>query len=643
MTLRPGLFRLCCFVPIAAVAVLGVRGLLAQERLVLLPGNALEKHRPLSLGGPQPVEPVTDPLPVASPAVPAAPGDSPAMAPPPSRAGDDPDADDDPDQEAPPLAPTVVAGVDLEPVLARLSLQQQIGQLLVLGFGGRQMDGSIRKLLEDKHPGALALFGRNIGNRTQVRTLTSDIRQTMRHEVPPFVAVDQEGGNVLRLRERTTLLPGAMALGATRSPALAEAAGRAVGGDLTALGFNMNFAPVLDVNSNPLNPVIGVRSFGEDPAAVSELGAAFIAGLRAAGVAAVAKHFPGHGDTREDSHLRLPRVDRNLAELEAVDLMPFRRAFAEGLSAVMAGHLSLPQVEPGGTPASLSRKVLTGLLRRRMAFGGIIMTDGLEMEAVAATLGAGKAAVAAIKAGADMVMVLWYPEKKTEVFEALLAAARSGEIPPQRLRSAVLRVLGEKARLGLLGPVPPQPPSPGLATLGVDDQVAAASVTLLKNRGDVVPLRSNQRVLVIASDRTFIRAVEQRMRHVRTLVVSARTRASQAPVQQAIRLGRQVDVVVVAVSSDVHLRLARELVADRTNRPVVVVSLLSPYVLRVGPDVDGSLCTYSYLRPSLVAAARVLTGHAPARGHLPVTIPGFYSRGDGLVPPQSALLAPNTP
>jgi beta-N-acetylhexosaminidase len=484
-------------------------------------------------------------------------------------------------------APRVVAGVELTPILQRLTLEQKVGQLLILGFGGMEMDERAEKLLRDKKPGGVALFSRNIGPRAQVRALTTDVQRVFAREIPPFIAVDQEGGNVIRLKERTTLLPSAMALGAARSTALAEASGRAVGADLRLLGFNMNFAPVLDVNSNPANPVIGVRSFGESPELVAEMGSAFVAGLRAAGVAAVAKHFPGHGDT-------------------------------------------------------LSSAVNMGLLRREMGFEGIIMTDGLEMEAVAARYGAGKAAVSAVKAGADMVMVLWFPERKTEVHRALLEAARSGDISRERLDDAVLRVLGEKARLGLLGPVPPPPPSPGMSTLGIDNQVAAASVTMLKNEGDVLPLVGGQRVLVVSPDRTFAAAMRQRLPDVRTVMLpsTATHERQRAVLKQAVKMGRDVDVVVVAAINDVQLKAARALLEDRPGRPVVLVSFLSPYMVSQLPDVDAYLCTYSYLRPSQVAAARVLTGHAQARGRLPVTIPNMHAFGDGIVPPRAAAVGP---
>ncbi|MBI5494345.1 MAG: beta-N-acetylhexosaminidase [Deltaproteobacteria bacterium] len=550
-----------------------------------------------------------------------------------TRAGDD----------APPPPPRVVLGVELEPLLARMSVEQKVGQLLLLGFGGTELDDRARVLFHDKRPGGVALFSRNIGGRAQVRALTAAVRREMGAEIPPFIGVDQEGGNVIRLKERTTLLPSAMALGATRSPPLAEAAGRAVGADLRALGFNMNFAPVLDVNSNPANPVIGVRSFGERPELVAELGSAFIAGLRASGVAGVAKHFPGHGDTREDSHFRLPSVPHDVARLEAVELLPFERASREGLSAIMTAHLALPAItgDPD-LPASLSREVLTGILRRKMGFQGIIMTDGLEMEAVAGRFGAGKAAVMAVKAGADMVMVLWFPEKKTEVHRALLAAARSGEIPRQRLDDAVLRVLGEKARLGLLGAVPPPPPAPGASTLGVDDQVAAGAVTLLRNEGDVLPLEAHQRVLVVSPDGTFAAALKQRLPRTRSILIpstmsSEKRRAARF---RALKQGREVDVAVVAVVNDVQLQVARALAQDRPGRPVVVVSLLSPYLLSQVPDVDAYLCTYSYLRPAQVAAARVISGHAQARGKLPVSIPRHAAFGDGLQPPRSASIGP---
>lgn len=545
-------------------------------------------------------------------------------------------------QSAPP-APRVVAGVELDPILQHMTVEQKVGQLLFLGFGGVEMEERAEKLLHEKKPGGVALFSRNIGSRQQVRQLTGDVVRVMGREISPFVAVDQEGGNVLRLKDRTTLLPSAMALGATRSPSLAEASGRAVGADLRALGFNMDFAPVLDVNSNPANPVIGVRSFGEQPELVAELGSAFIAGLRASGVAAVAKHFPGHGDTREDSHYHLPTVPHDVARLDAVELLPFKRASVEGLSAIMTAHLALPALtHDPDLPASLSQDVLTGLLRQRLGFHGLIMTDGLEMEAVAARFGAGKAAVTAVKSGADMVMVLWFPERKTEVHKALLAAVQSGDIPASRLDDAVLRVLGEKARLGLLGPVPPPPPAPGSSTLGVDDQVAAASVTLLRNEGDIIPLTAGQRVLVVSPEKPFANAIRQRMSDVKVVLIPATspTDRRKAALKQAVKLGRDSDVAVVAVINDAQLNVAKALMEDRPGRPVIVVSLLSPYLLQELPQVDGYLCTYSYLRPSQVAAARILTGHAPSRGRLPVTIPELAAFGDGIVPPRSAAVGP---
>jgi beta-N-acetylhexosaminidase len=537
----------------------------------------------------------------------------------------------------------VVAGVALDPILKGMSVEQKVGQLLVLSFGGTRMDTRARDLLSSMRPGAVALFSRNIGRRTEVRKLTAGVRAVMAGEIPPLLAVDQEGGNVLRLKERTTLLPSAMALGAARSASLAEAAGRAVGADLRELGFNMNFAPVLDVNSNPNNPVIGIRSFGERPELVAELGSAFIAGLRAVGVASVAKHFPGHGDTKEDSHYRLPGVPHSLERLLSVELVPFKRAAVEGLSGIMSAHMALPAVAEEQTlPASLSRNVLTGLLRVKLGFNGIIMTDGLEMAAVASRYGAGRAAVRAINAGADMVMVLWYPERKTEVQRTLLAAVRSGEIPQTRLDHAVLRVLGEKARLGLLGKVPLAPALVGASTVGIDDQVAQASVTLLRNDGDVLPITADQRVLVVGPDATLGRALKQRLGQVLAMELSsyADRKTQRTFLKAALAAGRHVDVAVVAMVNDVQLRVARALAKDRPGRPVVAVSLGSPYLVKHLPHVDAYLCAYSYLRPSQVAAARVVTGHAMARGRLPVTIPQLFAYGSGVVPTHSARVGP---
>ena len=249
------------------------------------------------------------------------------------------------------------------------------------------------------------------------------------------------------------MLPGNMALGATRSPRLAWEAGKAQGDDLRRLGFNMNLAPVLDVNVNALNPVIGIRSFSDQVALVSQMGADFVRGQQEANIVTIAKHFPGHGSVDADSHKGLPVLEETEEEV-LTGLEPFLAAMKVGLDGVMTAHIAVPKIRRR-LPATLSKPILTGLLRERLGFGGLVLTDELEMEAIVERFGVGKAAVMAVNAGADMVLIPWRAEKKVEVHAALLAAAKSGELSAQRLDEAVTRILEVKLKRGVFECPPP--------------------------------------------------------------------------------------------------------------------------------------------------------------------------------------------
>ena len=257
--------------------------------------------------------------------------------------------------------PYAVEGVEVDAIVDRMTLDEKVGQLLFLGFGGKQIDETIEQFLVEMKPGGVALFGRNIDTPEQTMRLIRDVRgfdpargPHAERGVPMFVSVDQEGGNVVRLKKDATVLPSNMALGAAAAVALARRAGEALGGDLALVGFNMNLAPVLDVNSNPSNPVIGIRSFGDDAQLVAELGVACIQGMQSQGVAAVAKHFPGHGDTDRDSHYAMPVLTHDKQRLLDVELRPFGRAVAEGLDAMMTAHIALPSLaEEPDLPATV--------------------------------------------------------------------------------------------------------------------------------------------------------------------------------------------------------------------------------------------------------------------------------------------------
>lgn len=319
-------------------------------------------------------------------------------------------------------------------------LKRQVMRVLAFGMRGKKPTPEVLKLVSEGLGGVI-LFRENIGTSEEVRQLNQAL-----HAASPeglLVSVDQEGGIVRRLVHETITIPGAMTLGAIGDLGLVYEVAYKTGEALLALGFNQNYAPVLDVNNNPLNPVIGVRSFGKDPEMVARMGVAALSGLQAAGVLATGKHFPGHGDTAVDSHLALPRVDHGQDRLRAVELLPFREAIRMGIGSIMTAHILFPAIEPDlGKPATLSNKVLTDLLKNELGFAGLVVTDALEMKAIAAQFGPIEAAIKALVAGADQVLIahayggLTYEEVVAGVYEAVC----SGRISEDRLMDAVTRV-----------------------------------------------------------------------------------------------------------------------------------------------------------------------------------------------------------
>jgi beta-N-acetylhexosaminidase len=290
-----------------------------------------------------------------------------------------------------------------------MTLEEQIGQTLMVGFPGTTPSREVIELIQRYHVGNILLFSRNVLDAEQVRTLTAHLQQAAReagHAHPLLIAVDQENGIVQRLGEAATLFPGNMSLGAIGSQEIAFDVARATARELKALGINMNLAPVVDVNNNAANPVIGVRSFGEDAQLVARLGSAMVRGYQDVGVISCLKHFPGHGDTAVDSHLALPTIPHTLERLEAVELVPFRSGIEAGTASIMIAHMAFPALtRDNALPATLSSAIIQGLLREKLGFEGVILSDCLEMQAISNTFGTASAATMALQAGIDLSLV----------------------------------------------------------------------------------------------------------------------------------------------------------------------------------------------------------------------------------------------
>lgn len=391
-------------------------------------------------------------------------------------------------------------------------LEWKVGQMLAVGFGaGEAGISALENVVNTTNAGNIILFSRNTPD-AQVAASSVRSAQNIIQAVtgcPPLVAIDQEGGIVMRIRKGVTPIPGAMAqaascLGKSATLADIERLGEICGSDLRALGINWNLAPVVDVNINPRNPVIGVRSYGEDPTLVADYASVFAQGLKKAGVMATAKHFPGHGDTVVDSHLDLPVISHDLETLKRVDLVPFERLIAEGIPSVLAAHVQFPALEKEPIPATFSRKILEGLLREKLKFQGIICTDCMEMKAVADRFR--DPYVRAVLAGADVIVVSHTPERQIEAAQSICRAVMEGIIPEERINCSVERILRSKDQYCVKPSVSSEPPRRQDAEKAISlvTRISQGSLTFLGPQFDAGQAEGNTKDATAPASRGFL-------------------------------------------------------------------------------------------------------------------------------------------
>ncbi|WP_058303660.1 beta-N-acetylhexosaminidase [Gorillibacterium timonense] len=347
-----------------------------------------------------------------------------------------------------PATPSTPADEIAERV-SRLTTEEKIGQLVIIGMDGTSMDETTRSMIVKRHVGGIIFFKPNLHDTKQMLALSNELKAANRENpIPLWLSLDQEGGRVTRLPEEFVKFPTNLAIGKANSASFSRQIGNLIGEQLSGFGYNLDFAPVMDVNSNPDNPVIGDRSFGSSPALVSKLGTATMKGIAEKKVVPVIKHFPGHGDTSVDSHIGLPVVNYGRDRLDKVELVPFKAAIEQGADAVMVAHILLPKLD-GKYPASFSKEVIGGLLRKELGFQGVVFTDDMTMGAVAENYDLSTAAVDAILAGGDIVLVCHDAAKEKLVLDALVQAVKDGRISPERLDESVERILRLKLKFGL--------------------------------------------------------------------------------------------------------------------------------------------------------------------------------------------------
>ncbi|MFJ9004436.1 glycoside hydrolase family 3 protein [Streptomyces canus] len=543
----------------------------------------------------------------------------------------------------------------LRSLISRMTLEEKVGQLFVMRVYGHSatapdqadIDANLKEIgvrtaaemIARYRVGGIIYFtwAHNTRDPHQIADLSNGIQKASLRQprgLPVLISTDQEHGIVCRVGEPATLFPGAMAIGAGGSRKDARTLGRIAGQELRAIGIRQNYSPVADVNVNPANPVIGVRSFGSEAGAVAGLVAAEVAGYQGAGVAATAKHFPGHGDTAVDSHYGFPVITHSRELWEKLDAVPFRSAIRAGIDSIMTAHIQFPALDASGDPATLSHPILTGILRGELGYDGVVVTDSLGMEGVRTKYGDDRVPVLALKAGVDQLL---NPPSLDVAWNAVLKAVQGGELTEARLDESILRILRLKARRGLFeepyvshGGVTRTVGTP--AHLAAADRIAERTTTLLVDERRLLPLdrRTHGKLLVVGADPaspsgttgppTGVLAAALTELGFTATALPTGTAPSAATVAQAVAAAQDADAVIVGTYNITAAQkaLVEQLVA--TGRPVVAVAIRNPYDVAQLPTVPAYLAAYSWTDVELRAAARVIAGQAAPRGRLPVPV-----------------------
>jgi beta-N-acetylhexosaminidase len=572
------------------------------------------------------------------------------------------------------------AALWVERTLKKMTLDEKVGQLLVPSINAAFLSTDSEEyerllhLVRDLKVGGFHVFGSaealpqvmlnpvwgggNVSRKGEPYAAAVLLNRLQSESGVPLLTTGDFEGGAAYILNGATRLPRAMAIAATGDESLAFKAGVVAATEARAVGVTIDFYPVVDVNNNPRNPIINLRSFGEDPAVVSKMAIAYIKGIQSAGAFATAKHFPGHGDTAVDTHLGLAVINHPRERLDAVELVPFKAAIAAGVDAVMSSHIILPALDPTpGIPATLSRPILTGLLRNELKFDGLIFTDSMTMDAISKMFTPDRAAAMAVKAGADIV--LQSPDDDL-AFRGIKAAVASGEISEAQIDASVLRILRAKARLGLhvsrMTDVAAMAPKFGSrAHAAVAQEINDRGLTLIKDERNQVPLTAGRDANVIylsvldyasgwresVPSRAIIPELKRRWPNLTTIEVTDRTTASEYELIRA--LTKRADAVIAGVfvriasySGRMDLSASEIALLDAiaaTDKPFVTVCFGNPYTAMFLPKLPAVLLGYEFSDFTERAAARGLAGDIPIGGRLPISLPGMFPIGHGLMRP----------
>ncbi|MCY7817240.1 glycoside hydrolase family 3 N-terminal domain-containing protein [Bacillus haynesii] len=590
----------------------------------------------------------------------------------------------------------------LKQMVSSMSLEEKIGQMLMPDFrnwkkkgessakGLTEMNDEVAGIIQKYRLGGVILFAENVTGTEQTVRLTDGLQKAS-PDIPLFITIDQEGGIVTRL-ESGTNLPGNMAVGASSSSKNAFRSGKIIGKELASLGINVNFSPVLDVNNNPDNPVIGVRSFSSKPELTSKLGIQMMKGLQDEQMIATAKHFPGHGDTAVDSHYGLPLVSHDEKRLRSVELAPFQKAIAAGIDMIMTAHVQFPAFDDTTykskkdgedimVPATLSKKVMTDLLRKDLGFKGVVVTDALNMKAVSDNFGQEEAVVMAVKAGVDIALMpaqvtsLETEKNLARVFEALLTAVKKGDIPIEQIDHSVERILRLKINRGIIDHTGSEPLQKkikyALKTVGSNKHVkserkmARESVTILKNDKSTLPFKPKKgdTVLILAPYEEQTAAIAKTVSKIKKNIKVVESRFAEISFDEEIQ--KKIDEADYVITGSYVVKndpvvndgviddsiqdsskwatafpRAAMKYAQANGKKFVLMSLRNPYDTANFEEAKAVIAVYGFKgyangrfrQPNIPAGVEVIFGKAKPKGTLPVDIPSVTRPGEILYP-----------
>lgn len=591
---------------------------------------------------------------------------------------------------------------NIKQMVSGMSLEEKIGQMLMPDFrnwkkkgessakGLTEMNDEVAGIIQKYRLGGVILFAENVTGTEQTVRLTDGLQKAS-PDIPLFITIDQEGGIVTRL-ESGTNLPGNMAVGASSSSKNAFRSGKIIGKELVSLGINVNFSPVLDVNNNPDNPVIGVRSFSSKPELTSKLGIQMMKGLQDEQMIATAKHFPGHGDTAVDSHYGLPLVPHDEKRLRSVELAPFQKAIAAGIDMIMTAHVQFPAFDDTTykskkdgedimVPATLSKKVMTDLLRKDLGFKGVVVTDALNMKAVSDNFGQEEAVVMAVKAGVDIALMpaqvtsLETEKNLARVFEALLTAVKKGEIPIEQIDQSVERILRLKINRGIIDHTGSEPLQKkikyALKTVGSNKHVkserkmARESVTILKNDKSTLPFKPKKgdTVLILAPYEEQTAAIAKTISKIKKNIKVVESRFAEKSFDEEIQ--KKIDEADYVITGSYVVKndpvvndgviddsiqdsskwatafpRAAMKYAQANGKKFVLMSLRNPYDTANFEEAKAVIAVYGFKgyangrfrQPNIPAGVEVIFGKAKPKGTLPVDIPSVTRPGEILYP-----------